>query len=50
MKLSFLPQYEQNIVRISALYYATLQWQKSLQLLVHILGEMMTLLIHSEIY
>ena len=38
MKSSFLPKYEPNI---SALYCATLQ--KSLQYLVHILGETMTL-------
>ena len=39
MKSSFLPKYEQKIVRISALQYTG---QKSWQYYVHILGETMT--------
>ena len=47
MKSSFLPKYEQKIVRISALQYTG---QKSWQFFVHILGEAMTSSTHSEIY
>ena len=52
MMPSFLPQYEPNIVMISALYCAGYHTtgQKSLQFLVHILGETMTSEIHSEIH
>ena len=39
MKSSFLPKYERNIVRISALHTSR---QISLQFFVHILGETMT--------
>ena len=39
IKSTFLPKYEPNIVRISAMYYATLQGRN---ILVHILGETMT--------
>ena len=38
MKSPFLPKYEPNLVRLSA----QTTGQKSLQFLVHILGEMMT--------
>ena len=51
MKSLFLPKYEPNIVRISALHCTVITTgQKSLQFLVHILGETMTSSIHSEIY
>ena len=52
IKSSFLQKYELKTVRISPLYlvWHSTTGQKSLQYLVHILGETMTSLIHSEIY
>ena len=47
MKSSFLPKYERKFFRISALH--TLQGRNP-DNFVHILGEMMTSKIHSEIY
>ena len=47
IKSSFLPKYEQKIVRISAL---TTQGRNPDNFFVHILGETMTSRIHSEIY
>ena len=42
MKSSFLPKSEPDIVRISALYCATLQGRNPYNFLVLILGETMT--------
>ena len=46
----FSQNMNQILYWISAMYCPTLQGQKSLQFLVHILGETMTSQIHSEIY